>query len=52
MKKKLRTTRSVIKMAILILVAVIQLFPFLWMILFSFKTNTEIFEHSKKMRLA
>ena len=51
MKKKLRTTRSVIKMAILILVAVIQLFPFVWLILFSFKTNTEIFDPSKTLSL-
>ena len=51
MKKKLRTTRSVIKMAILILVAVIQLFPFVWLILFSFKPNTEIFDPSKTLSL-
>lgn len=51
MKKKLKTTKSVIKMMILILVAVIQLFPFVWLILFSLKSNTEIFDPSKTLSL-
>lgn len=36
---------------ILILVAVIQLFPFVWLILFSLKSNTEIFDPSKTLSL-
>lgn len=51
MKKNLRTTKSVIKMVILILVAVVQLFPFIWLILFSLKSNTEIFDPSKTLSL-
>lgn len=38
-------------MVILILVAVVQLFPFIWLILFSLKSNTEIFDPSKTLSL-
>lgn len=51
MNKKFNKIRSTIKMAILIIVAVIQLFPFFWLILFSLKSNTEIFDPSKILSL-
>ena len=38
-------------MIILILVAVVQLFPFFWLILFSLKSNTEIFDPEKILSL-
>lgn len=51
MKKELNTIKSTGKMIILILVAVIQLFPFFWLILFSLKSNTEIFDPEKILSL-
>lgn len=51
MKKELNTIKSTGKMIILILVAVVQLFPFFWLILFSLKSNTEIFDPEKILSL-
>ena len=51
MKKELNTIKSTGKMIILILVAVVQLFPFFWLILFSLKSNTEIFNPEKILSL-
>lgn len=43
--------KSTVKMIILILIAVIQLFPFVWLVLFSFKSNLEIFDPDKVLSL-
>ena len=51
MKKELNTIKSTGKMIILILVAVVQLFPFFWLILFSLKSNTESFDPEKILSL-
>lgn len=51
MKKELNTIKSTGKMIILILVAVVQLFPYFWLILFSLKSNTEIFDPEKILSL-
>lgn len=51
MKTKIKQVKSSAKMAALLLVAVVQIFPFIWLILFSFKSNLEIFDPAKVLSL-